>query len=109
MEQSAYDFEAEASVLRAILEKAKQSGVEYEEAVPSTSVSKPLHSPLTGAEIKEGLEIAILVFKSGAAAAAFITALKDLLGHFGKNAVVRVTDRKSRKESVITAAGATST
>ena len=102
MERLAYDFEAERTVLEAILEKAREEGIECDEPVPSSSTSKPLHSPLTGAEIKEGLEIAILIFKGGTAATAFIAAVRELLKkRFDKNAVVRVTDRVSRKESLI--------
>jgi C4-type Zn-finger protein len=105
MEGLAFDFEAERTVLEAILEKARQESIECDEPVPSSSTSKPLHSPLSGAEIKEGLEIAILVFKSGTAATAFIAAIRGLLKRFDQNAVVRVTDRASRKEILVHKSG----
>ena len=106
MEKLAYDFEAERTVLEAILEKARQEGIECDEPVPSSSTIKPLHSPLTGAEIKQGLEIAILIFKGGAAATAFIASVRELLKSFDRDAVVRVTDRASHKESLIDASRA---
>ena len=65
MEELIFDSKAPEDVLKAILDQAKSAGIECSEPAPSTATSSPLHSHVSGAEIKEVLEVAILVFKTG--------------------------------------------
>ena len=102
MEERIYDLEAPHDVLEAILQLANAHGVEFSNPEPDGSISSPLHSPLSGAEIKEVLDFAILIFKTGSAAVTFIAAVQKMLETFGNRGVVRVTDRKTNETSVLT-------
>jgi hypothetical protein len=101
MSEVLYDFEASRDVLAAILERAKAEGIECSDPAPSGDGGRALHSPLSGAEIKDALEIAILVFKTGTAASAFLVSVHELLSVFGVKGLVRVTDRQTKKPLLI--------
>ena len=101
MSEVVYDFEASRDVLAAILHRAKAEGIECSDPAPSGDGGRALHAPLSGAEIKDALEIAILVFKTGTAASAFLISIHELLSVFGVMGLVRVTDRQTKKPQVI--------
>jgi hypothetical protein len=101
MTEVAYDFEAPKDVLEAILAKAKKDGIEASAPVPCQVGTSPIHSPLSGAELKEALEMAILIFNTGAAAAAFFASLGDLLDKFGDRGAARTTNRSTKKSDTI--------
>jgi hypothetical protein len=101
MAEQIYDFEAPRDVLEAILQLAEAEGIEFSEPVSGGDTSSPLHSPISGAEIKEALDIAILVFKTGSAAAAFFVAAHGAMEKFGKRALVRVTNRETSEPVLI--------
>lgn len=103
VEERIYDVEAPHDVLGSIIQLARAHAVECSTPESDGSVSSPLHSPLSGAEIKEVLDFAILIFKTGSAAATFIAAVQKMLGTFGDRGVVRVTDRKTNETSILTA------
>jgi hypothetical protein len=105
MEELVFDFEAPQDVLKAILDRAKIEDIESSEPTPAVTTSSPLHSPLSGAEIKEVLEVAILVFKTGTAAAAFLIAIHKLMQEFGLRGRVRVTNRQTKKPLLIESNG----
>jgi hypothetical protein len=78
VEELIFGSESPEDVLKAILDQAKSARIESSEPAPSTATSSPLRSPISGAEIKEVLEVAILVFKSGAAAGMFLIVVHQL-------------------------------
>jgi len=100
-----YDIEAERTVLEEIIAKAKEEGIEVSEPIPSTSTSNPLHSPMTGAEVKEVFEVVILVFKTGTAVASFMIAVESILKHFRHDAAAKVTDRASGSHKILRKSG----
>ena len=105
MAEEIYDFEAPRDVLEAIVQLAKDEGIEFSEPVSGGNTSSPLHSPISGAEIKDALYIMILVFKTGAAAAAFLVAVRRLVETFGKRGLVRVTSRQTNIPVLIDSSG----
>jgi hypothetical protein len=105
MTDEIYDFEGPRDVLEAILQLAKAEGIEFSDPVPGGNMSSPLHSPISGGEIKEALEIALLVFKTGGAAAAFLVAVRRAIEKFGKRGLVRVTNRETKESVLIDSSG----
>ncbi|HEV2803596.1 MAG TPA: hypothetical protein VGW57_01575 [Chthoniobacterales bacterium] len=79
MPEAILAVEGGSGLMKELCALAEQHGIETSKPVSKTSPADALDSPIGGEEIRQALELATLVFKSGAAAVAFFTALKPFL------------------------------
>jgi hypothetical protein len=93
---------APAETLRRLQEQVSGPDFEWSEPTSLTSVADVLDSPIGGEEIRQGLEMAILIFKTGAAALVFAKAASDLLKVSTDAVVVKDASTGAKKGTITT-------
>lgn len=80
VEQSIFAIEAESEVMTRALELAQNSNAVDSTTGPRDRVSssEALNSPFNAAELTAAIQVATIIFKGGAAAVSFLTALITL-------------------------------
>jgi hypothetical protein len=71
-------LEAPADVLEQLKKQTSLPDLQWSEPIVIDSVADALDSPIGGEDIRQALQMAIIVFKTGAAAAAFAQAVYEL-------------------------------
>jgi len=94
VEDKIFDIEGSPELIKKLAATADSCGVEHSEPVSTESLADPLQAPIGGPEVKEYLELLVILFKTGVAAAGFFGAIRNVLKDY-KGQPLTVKDRKT--------------
>lgn len=94
--ETAVALEAPADFLNDLKSRTSRSDIEWSEPIVISSEADALESPIGGEEVRQVLEMTIILFKTGAAALAFAKAAYEL-AHLRKTDVATVKDPSTGK------------